>query len=206
VEPPKSTKAPRKTAEEIAAEKAAKAEERRLAAEARAEAKRLKQEKLEQENQARYEFFGSKERYMKFNGWFWGAHMKDSKLDNPAMFYTIMMNNLLAGGEKYRHIVLMFDQAEKKAAEEAKAQQEQQRMQTLVADNTDPEDEDLEMMLSQVELEALKAAGLDSDAYSLLLRRLIGQPSHEFRMTCIEREAERQIVRNQRRARLEAQE
>jgi hypothetical protein len=215
VDPPKSAKVPRKTAEEIEAEKAAvedakrvasatrerKAEQKRLAAEARAEAKRLKQEQLELDNQWRYELFGGKERYTRFNAWFWGVYLKSNTLDNPGMFYSIMMNNLRDGGEKYRYIVVMFDQAEQKIALEAKVQQEQERMESV---ETIDDNDQLESMLSIEEHEALTAANLDSDAYDFLLRRLVVQPDHKFRMMCIERETERQIVRNERRARLEA--
>jgi len=203
VEQPKPTKVQRKTAEQIEAEKAAKAEQKRLAAEARAEAERLKQEKREQDNQARYEFFDSKERYKRFNGWFWGYYIPSTNLTKPEMFYSIMMKDLLAGGEKYCYIVSMFDQAEQKVAQEAKVQQEQERLEsvgTQIHDN-----EQLESMLSIEECEALTAANLDSDAYELLLRRLVVQPDHKFRMTCIEREAERQIVRNEQRARIAGQ-
>ena len=207
VEPPKVTKAGKRSIEEIEAEKAVKAQQRRLAAEARAEAKRLRQEKLEQDNQWRYELFGGKDRYTSFNGWFWGIYIKSTNLDNPGMFYSIMMNNLRDGGEKYRYIVAMFDQAEQKVAQEAKVQQEQERMQAIAqtSNGSEPNDANLEEMLSVEECEALVAAQLDPDVYSQLLRRLVTQPSHEFRMTCIERERERQIVRNQRRKRVEGQ-
>jgi hypothetical protein len=115
------------------------------------------------------------------------------------MFYSIMMNNLRDGGEKYRYIVVMFDQAEQKIAQEAKVQQEQERMESVEAID---DNDQLESMLSIEEHEALTAANLDSDAYDLLLRRLVVQPDHKFRMMVIEREAERQIVRNQQRARI----
>ena len=202
VESPKPAKARKKTVEEIEAEKAQKQEERRLRAEAKAKAEQERQEKLERDNQWRYELFGGKERYTRFNAWFWGVYLKSNGgLDNPGMFYSIMLNNLRDGGEKYRYIVAMFDQAELKTAHEAKAQQEQERMVTVA---TEDQDENLEAMLSIDEAEALDAAQLDPEVYSLLLRRLVVQPSHEFRMTCIEREAERQKVRNQQKARLEA--
>jgi hypothetical protein len=202
VEPPKPAKAPKRSIEEIEAEKAAKAEQKRLAAEARAEAKRLKQEQLERDNQWRYELFGGKERYTRFNAWFWGVYLKSNTLDNPGMFYSIMMNNLRDGGEKYRYIVVMFDQAEQKVAQEAKVQQEQEQLESVSIESID--DGYLESMLSVEELDALNAAQLDSDVRSFLLRQM-QQQNHKMRMQCIEVESDLQKGRNYRRKRLEAQ-
>jgi hypothetical protein len=202
VELPKPAKIPKRSIGEIEAEKAAKAEQKRLAAEARAEAKRLKQEQLERDNQWRYELFGGKERYTRFNAWFWGVYLKSNTLDNPGMFYSIMMNNLRDGGEKYRYIVVMFDQAEQKVAQEAKVQQEQEQLESVSIESID--DGYLESMLSVEELDALNAAQLDSDVRSFLLRQM-QQQNHKMRMQCIEVESDLQKGRNYRRKRLEAQ-
>lgn len=120
--PRKSRKAP-KTEEELQAEAEAKEIARKLKEEEaerkkalKAEEKRLAKEKLDQENADRYKLFGSKERYELFNGFFWGTYIPNSGLDKPGMFYTIMMNNLIAGGEKYRHILMQFQQFEKQEA------------------------------------------------------------------------------------------
>ena len=105
-EAPKPAKARKRTPEEIAADKAKKEEEKRLRKEEKARLKREKQEQIDRDNADRYNYFGSKERYLAFNGWFWGTYIpgSGSQLDNPGMFYTAVFNNFLAGGEKFRHI------------------------------------------------------------------------------------------------------
>lgn len=181
-EPPKSTKKrSKRNSEEIAAEKAKKARERA--------------ERIEQENLKRYELFGSKERYLAFNGWYWGFYTKKSsfRLDNPGLFYNIALTDLLAGGEKYRYLMSEFEVAEQQHAQRTKVAQEQER----VSSAEETTREQLIAMYSAEEMQALNTAGLTRERYEFMLRQMQNQ-THDLRMRCIEIERDKQIMLNAR--------
>lgn len=186
-EPPKSTKKrSKRSSEEIATEKAKKEQE--------------KAERIEQENLKRYEFFGSKERYLAFNAWYWGFYTKKSfRLDNPGLFYNLALTNLLAGGEKYRYLLSEFEVAEQQHAQRAKVAQEQERVSSAEETTRDQ----IIAMYSAEEMQALDAAGLTSERYEFMLRQMQNQ-THDMRMRCIETERERQIMLNARNKRVVA--
>ena len=123
---PKKSRKNSKTDEQLQAEAAAKEAERQAKAEERArqkelkeqekaEKERLKQEKIEQDKTRRYAYFGSQERYTNFTRWYWGFYVKGAGagLSNPGLFFDIVLDNLLSGGEKYRSLVFQFEAAEK---------------------------------------------------------------------------------------------
>lgn len=180
------------TPEEIAAKKAQKEEEKRQRAEAKAQAERERQEKIDADNKWRYDLFGSKERYLQFNGWFWGTYMKGTQLQNPGMFYRIMLENLGAGGEKYQYVLAQFNSFEQKQAQEAQIQ--------AVAASAPAEDTNdyFAQQLTSEELAALNAANLDEDLYNLCLRVMEHQ-THSMRMKTIRIQSEEQEVRNYRK-------
>ena len=183
-DPPKSTKKrsrrKKRNPEEIAAEKAKKEKE--------------KAERVEEENRKRYALFGSKERYLAFNGWYWGFYTKNAfSLVNPGLFYNIAMTDLLAGGEKYRYLLSEFEVAEQQHAQRTKVTQEQER----VSRTFDTTREQLIAMYSAEEMQALDNAGLTSERYEFMLRQMQNQ-THDMRMRCIEIERDRQIMLNAR--------
>lgn len=123
---PKKTRKNSKTDEQLQAEAIAKEADRQAKAEERArqkelkeqekaEKERLKQEKIEQDKTRRYAYFGSQERYTNFTRWYWGFYVKGAGagLSNPGLFFDIVLDNLLSGGEKYRSLVFQFEAAEK---------------------------------------------------------------------------------------------
>lgn len=188
VAPPK----PKPTPEEIAAEKARKEEEKRLRKEAKAKADQERKEKIDADNKWRYDLFGSKERYMSFNGWFWGTYIKQQTLEKPDMFYTIMLKSLNMGAEKFRHIVRMFEIAEQKQAQEA-------QIQAVAASAPAADTNDyFAQQLTSEELAALNAANLDEDLYNFCLRVMEHQ-THSMRMKTIRNQSEEQEVRNYRK-------
>lgn len=183
----------KKTPKEIAADKAAKEEQKRLRAEAKAKAELERQAQIDADNQWRYDLFQGKERYMRFNAWFWGTYVKGSTLENPGMFYSIMLKDLRLGGEKYRGVIGMFDVAEQKQAEENKIAAIQP-----TESKTNDEDEYFTSKLNEEELVALQEANLGPELYGFCLRQMEHQ-SHSLRMKTIVSLSRKQELQNYRK-------